>query len=205
MSVNFAMFYKKYLVRLKCICVLGWIGLNPAEIVGLKKSELQPIDNIGYKISTPRGEYGVFGKIFGVIENLLHLQSYKGYTNHYEANEDSTAQKSTRRIHLIESEYLFAPAVKGVNEEFTKGSFWNEIYNFNKVAAVLNTGRAIVFGNLYKNAMFSELYYYGSTDELSDNELRVKIQETFKCNPRTARVYRKQYQRFVRDVRNKKI
>lgn len=176
------------LIRVKSVCILGWIGLSPVEISDLKRGDLIPIGLNGYKIVTTTGEYEIFGEPFAVLYYLLDLEEYNGLP---------VGNSRGRKIVLkSNSDYLFKP--QGADDDkLNEKQIVQIISRFNMS---INKNTAIVFRNLYKNALFIEIY-----NDKSDKPLIAKIMDTIGCTYNVALSYREQYLQFANAMDNNKI
>lgn len=174
------------LVRVKSVCVLGWLGLTPDEIADMKVKDLMPIDLNGYKIIGNKGIYEVFGEPFSSLYFLSCLESYKGIP-------------TGKKIVLKGSdEYLFRPTNLGC-EKLDGDQIIQIIKRFNM--CIRNSMRTpIVFRNLHKNALFLEIY-----NDKSDTSILNKIMSVMGCTLNYALSYRDQYMKFVDALENNRI
>lgn len=174
------------LVRVKAICVLGWLGFTPDEIADIKVYDLSPIDLIGYKITNKNATYEVYGQAFAALYYLSDLEEYKGLP-------------SGRKVILKgNEEYLFRPTDADC-EKLDGGQIIQIIKRFNNcIPRSMKT--SIVFRNLHKNALFLDVY-----NDKSDKSLINKIMSIMGCTQNYAFSYRDQYMNFVEALENNKI
>lgn len=174
------------LVRVKAVCVLGWLGFTPDEIADIKVRDLSPIDLNGYKVSNKSGTYEIYGQPFTVLYYLSGLEEYNGLP-------------SGRRIILKgNNEYLFRPTDANC-EKLDGGQIIQIIKRFNNcIPRSMKT--SIVFRNLHKNALFIEVY-----NDTSDKSLINKITSIMGCTLNYAFNYRDQYVKFVDALESNKI
>lgn len=174
------------LVRVKSVCVLGWLGFTPDEIADIKVRDLTPIDLSGYKVTNKSGTYEVYGQPFTALYYLSGLKEYNGLP-------------SGRRIILKGSdEYLFRPTDANC-EKLDGGQIIQIIKRFNNcIPRSMKT--SIVFRNLHKNALFIEVY-----NDTTDKSLINKITSIMGCTLNYAFSYRDQYMKFVEALENNKI
>ncbi|WP_303341532.1 hypothetical protein [uncultured Duncaniella sp.] len=174
------------LVRVKSICVLGWLGFTPDEIANIKVRDLSPIDISGYKVSNKNGTYEVYGQLFAALYYLSGLEEYNGLP-------------SGRRVILKgNDEYLFRPTDANC-EKLDGGQIIQIIKRFNHcIPRSIKT--SIVFRNLHKNALFLEVY-----NDATDKSLINKIASIMGCTPNYAFNYRDQYLKFVEALESNKI
>lgn len=176
----------KDLVRVKSICVLGWLGFTPDEIANIKVRDLSPIDISGYKVSNKSGTYEVYGQPFTALYYLSGLKEYSGLP-------------SGRRVILKgNDEYLFRPTDANC-EKLDGGQIIQIIKRFNHcIPTSIKT--SIAFRNLHKNALFLEIY-----NDTTDKSLINKIASIMGCTQNYALNYRDQYLKFVNALENNKI
>ena len=174
------------LVRVKSVCVLGWLGFAPDEIADLKVRDLKPIDLIGYKVTNKSGTYEVYGQPFASLYYLSGLEEYNGLP-------------SGRKVFLKgNDEYLFRPTDANC-DKLDGGQIIQIIKRFNNcIPRSMKT--SIVFRNLHKNALFIEVY-----NDTSDKSLINKITSIMGCTLNYAFNYRDQYMKFVEALENNKI
>lgn len=174
------------LVRVKAICVLGWLGFTPDEIANLKVHDLSLIELNGYKVSNKSGTYEVYGQPFTALYYLSGLEEYNGLP-------------SGRKIILKgNDEYLFRPTDANC-EKLDGGQIIQIIKRFNYcIPRSMKT--SIVFRNLHKNALFLEVY-----NDTSDKSLINKITAIMGCTLNYAFNYRDQYMKFIEALENNKI
>lgn len=176
------------LVRVKAVCVLGWIGLSPIEISNLKRKDLQPIDLDGFRITTTKGTFELYGDPFATLFYLCDLEEY---------NSLPVGGSHGRKIFIKStSDYLF----RSQNEDCVKldeKQIINIIGRFNMGS---NTNTTIVFRNLHKNALFLEIY-----NDKSDKSLINKIMGIVGCSYNVALSHREQYLQFAEAMNNNKI
>ena len=174
------------LVRVKSVCVLGWLGFTPDEIADIKVRDLTPIDLSGYKVTNKSGTYEVYGQPFTVLYYLSGLEEYNGLP-------------SGRKIILKGSdEYLFRPTDANC-EKLDGGQIIQIIKRFNNcIPRSMKT--SIVFRNLHKNALFIEVY-----NDTTDKSLINKITSIMGCTLNYAFSYRDQYMKFVEALENNRI
>ena len=174
------------LVRVKSVCVLGWLGFAPDEIADLKVRDLKPIDLIGYKVTNKSGTYEVHGQPFASLYYLSGLEEYNGLP-------------SGRKVFLKgNDEYLFRPTDANC-DKLDGGQIIQIIKRFNNcIPRSMKT--SIVFRSLHKNALFLEVY-----NDTSDKSLINKITAIMGCTLNYAFNYRDQYMKFVEALENNKI
>lgn len=174
------------LVRVKSVCVLGWLGFTPDEIADIKVRDLSPIDLSGYKVSNKSGTYEVYGQPFTALYYLSSLEEYNGLP-------------SGRRIILKSNdEYLFRSTDANC-EKLDGGQIIQIIKRFNNcIPHTMKT--SIVFRNLHKNALFIEVY-----NDTTDKSLINKIIAIMGCSLNYAFNYRDQYMKFVEALESNKI
>ena len=174
------------LVRVKSVCVLGWLGFTPDEIADIKVRDLTPIDLSGYKVTNKSGTYEVYGQPFTALYYLSGLEEYNGLP-------------SGRKIILKGSdEYLFRPTDANC-EKLDGGQIIQIIKRFNNcIPRSMKT--SIVFRNLHKNALFIEVY-----NDTTDKSLINKITSIMGCTLNYAFSYRDQYMKFVEALENNRI
>lgn len=176
------------LIRVKAICVLGWLGFTPEEIAEMKVSDLKPIDTIGYKLSNKYGTYEIYGHPYSSLFYLSDLVQYKGLP-------------SGRKIALSEdSEYLMKPLEAACCEKLDSGQIIQIIKRFNACIPINLMQTSIVFRNLHKNALFIEIY-----NDKSDQPLLSKIAAIMRCSLNYAQSYKEQYSMFVTAIENNMI
>ena len=174
------------LVRVKSVCVLGWLGFAPDEIADLKVRDLKPIDLIGYKVTNKSGTYEVYGQPFASLYYLSGLEEYNGLPS---------GRKVFRKGN---DEYLFRPTDANC-DKLDGGQIIQIIKRFNNcIPRSMKT--SIVFRNLHKNALFIEVY-----NDTSDKSLINKITSIMGCTLNYAFNYRDQYMKFVEALENNKI
>ena len=175
------------LVRVKAVCVLGWLGFSLSEIAVLKKADLQRKDNDCYIITSSTGRYEVMGKPFTVLYYLCDLEEYYGVP-------------SGKKISLKSNdEYLFRAREPEI-EHLSENGLILLIKRFNSSVPSSMRG-AIVFRKLRKNALFSEILYYDPPEE----QLIDKIMEIMECGYMSALNYKQQYLRFAAAVKSGEI
>lgn len=174
------------LVRVKSVCVLGWLGFTPDEIADIKVRDLSPIDLSGYKVSNKSGIYEVYGQPFTALYYLSGLEEYNGLP-------------SGRKVILKgNDEYLFRPTDANC-EKLDGGQIIQIIKRFNNcIPHSMKT--SIVFRNLHKNALFIEVY-----NDTSEKSLINKITDIMGCTLNYAFNYRDQYMKFVEALESNKI
>lgn len=176
------------LIRVKSVCVLGWIGLTPVEISNLKKSDLVPIDLNGYKISGSKGTYEVYGEPFAALYYLSSLEEY---------NSLPVGGSRGRKIVLkSDSEYLF----RAQDVECKKLNELQIVQVLSRFNMSIPGKTPIVFRNLHKNALFLEIY-----NDKSNKNLISKITDIIGCTYNVALSYREQYQKFAEAMDSNKI
>lgn len=176
------------LIRVKSVCVLGWIGLTPVEISNLKKRDLELIDLNGYKISGSKGTYEVYGEPFAALYYLTSLEEY---------NSLPVGGSRGRKIVLkSDSEYLFRTQIAEC-EKLNELQIVQILRRFNMS---IPSKTSIVFRNLHKNALFLEIY-----NDQSDKNLISKITDIIGCTYNVALSYKEQYLKFARAMDNNKI
>lgn len=176
------------LIRVKALCVLGWIGLSIDEISNLKRQDLQPIDLHGFRISTTNGTFEIFDEPFTALFYLCDLDGY---------NSLPVGRSRGRKIYLVsDTDYLFRPQDEGV-EKLNSKQLINIISRFNMGS---DSSTVILFRNLHKNALFLDIY-----NDTTDKPIINKIIETIGCNYRVALSYREQYVQFAKAMDNNKI
>lgn len=177
------------LVRVKAVCVLGWLGMSPEEISNLKNSDLQLIDLNGFRIQTSRGNFEIYGEPFAALYFLKGLVSYNALpVNH------SRGRKITLNT---DSEYLFRGQKNPNTERLDAEQVIQILRRFNMS---VNGGKAIIFRNLYKNALFVEVY-----NDHSDKPLISKLMDTIECTYTAALHYKQQYLRFAEEMDSNQI
>lgn len=176
------------LVRVKSICVLGWIGLTPAEISNLKLSDLIKIGSDGYKIISSKGTHEVYGEPFTALYYLSSLREYNGLP--------TTGSRGRRIVLKGASEYLF----KAQTPDCEKLDGLQIVQILNRFNSSASTGTSILFRNLYKNALFLEIY-----NDKSSKPLTTKITDTIGCTYSVALGYKVQYLQFAEAMDNNKI
>lgn len=174
------------LVRVKAVCVFGWLGFTPDDIANLTLRDLSPIGFEGYKISGRGGSFEIYGQPFAAIYYLSDLESYKGLP-------------SGRRIILKgNDEYLFRPTDSNC-EKLDGGQIIQIIKRFN-MSVPRSMKTSIIFRNLHKNALFLEIY-----NDKSEQSLINKITSIMGCTLNYAFNYRDQYVEFVKALETNKI
>lgn len=184
------------LVRVKGMCVLGWMGFSLNEISALKKKDLVPIDNIGFKISTNRDIYEIYGEPYSVLYYLRDLKEYNGLVS---------GKKTVLQGH---EEYLFS-SFNLLMRKRNPADEQNGI-SVNHLIQILSRfnndipktkGKIITFRNLHKNAMFVEIYKANP----SQNEVIPTIAKVMNCTKRYASTYKAQYLYFAEAMNKGKI
>lgn len=176
------------LIRVKAVCVLGWIGLSPLEISNLKRTDLKPIDLSGYSIATGQGTFEVYGKPFATLFYLCDLEEYQSLP---------VGNSRGRKIVLKgNGDYLFRPQ-DAECEKLDEKQIVQIISRFNMG---VTSSTAIIFRNLHKNALFLEIY-----NDKSDKSLMTKIADTFGCTYNVALSYKEQYLKFADAMDNNEI
>ena len=175
------------LVRVKSICVLGWLGFTPSEIANLKKKDLKLSScNSKFIINHSSDTYEISGAPFASLFYLRTLQQYRsiphGKLMVLKGNED----------------YLFRPTVSHC-DRLDEGQIIQTIKRFNSQIPDLES-TSIVFRNLHKNALFLEIYY-----DKRNNSLIEKIISIMKCTPNSALNYKEQYLKFASAMDNNEI
>lgn len=174
------------LVRVKAVCVLGWLGFTPEDIANLTVRDLTPIGLDGYKISGRGGSFEIYGQPFAAIYYLSDLESYKGLP-------------SGRKVILKgNDDYLFRPTDANC-EKLDGGQIIQIIKRFN-MSVPRSMKTSIIFRNLHKNALFLEIY-----NDKSEQSLINKITSIMGCTLNYAFNYRDQYVEFVKALENNEI
>lgn len=174
------------LVRVKAVCVLGWLGFTPEDIANLTVRDLTPIGLDGYKISGRSGSFEIYGQPFAAIYYLSDLESYKGLP-------------SGRKVILKGNDgYLFRPTDANC-EKLDGGQIIQIIKRFN-MSVPHSMKTSIIFRNLHKNALFLEIY-----NDKSEQSLINKITSIMGCTLNYAFNYRDQYVEFVKALENNEI
>ena len=175
------------LVRVKGICVLGWMGFSLTEITKLKKDDLIPIDNIGFKITNGRDNYEVYGEPFSVLFYLKSLDSFRGLPG-------------GKLIYLkSDNRYLFRFAEPN-GTTIAETQLAQSLKRFNDQAAILGK-KSIIFRNLHKNALFLEIY----KSKPSEEDLISRIISVINCTYNYALNYKVQYLNFVEALNSGEI
>ena len=176
------------LVRVKAICVLGWIGFSLEDIFNLKKTDLIPIDNVGFKIRKGKEEYDIFGEPFAVLFYLQSLESYhalpSGKKTILKGNED----------------YLFRPTDSRV-EKFNNAQQGVQIIKRFNACIPKTSSSYIVFRNLHKNALFLEVY----EAKPMEKDLLGTLMSIMNCTFNYALSYKEQYLKFVEALESNRI
>lgn len=176
------------LIRIKAICVLGWIGMSRSDISNLKRKDLTRIGMEGYSIKTSGGTFEIFGEPFATLFYLYALDEY---------NSLPIGNSRGRKIFIKStSEYLFRPQEENI-EKLDEKQIINTINRFNMGS---DSDTTIVFRNLHKNALFIEIY-----NDKSDKPLINKIIDIVGCTYNVALSHRDQYLQFAEAMDNNKI
>ena len=176
------------LVRVKAVCVLGWIGLSPVEISNLKRKDLTPIGLDGYQINTSKGTFEIYGEPFTTLYYLTDLEEY---------NSLPVGGSRGRKIFIKStSDYLFRSQDENC-EKLIEKQIINIINRFNMGS---DSNTQIVFRNLYKNALFLEIY-----NDTSDKPLINKIIDIIGCSYNVALSHKEQYLKFAEAMDSNKI
>lgn len=173
----------KDLVRLKGICVLGWLGFTTKEIADFKVVDLQQKGFNAFTLKHESDELEISGKSFAVLYHLINLTDYK-------SNGKMIILKGSE-------EYLFRPTTDDC-DKIDEGHIIQILKRFNKkIPSYLKT--AIMFRNLHKNALFLKIY-----EDSSNKSLIKKISDTMNCSVNSALNYKEQYLDFVNFLERKK-
>ncbi len=176
----------KDLVRIKSICVLGWLGFSPDEIANIKIDDLSRVDTIGYRLINKMGSHEIYGKSFLALFYLTELKEYSALPS-----GKKTSIKGNE-------EYLLRPTVANC-EKLDGEAIIQIIKRFNNcIPPSMKT--SIMFRNLYKNALFIEVY-----NDKSDKSIIQKIISVMRCSPNYALNYKAQYIKFAENLDKNKI
>lgn len=174
------------LVRVKAVCVFGWLGFTPDDIANLKIRDLSPIGLEGYSVSGRGGSFEIYGHPFSAVYYLSDLESYKGLP-------------TGRKVILKgNDEYLFRPTDSNC-EKLDGGQIIQIIKRFN-MSVPRSMKTSIIFRNLHKNELFLEIY-----NDTSKQTLINKITSIMGCTLNYAFNYRDQYLEFVKALENNEI
>ncbi len=174
------------LVRVKSICVLGWLGFTIEEIVNLKKSNLSLVGCNGYRLSNKHGTFEIFDAPFAALYYLSELNEYKGIP-------------SGKKIVLKSNEEYLFRSQNITREKLDALTIAVILKRFN---SCIPSSRhiQILFRNLHKNALFIEIY-----NDISNRSLMEKITDIMKCDYKVGLSYKEQYNKFVTLLKNNEI
>ncbi len=174
------------LVRVKSICILGWLGWSAAAIADMQIKDLIPIGFNGFKLCNQNNAYEIYGEAFASLYYLSSLDEYNSLP-------------SGKRVFLSgNKEFLFRPTSKG-EERLTELSIIQVLKRFNALIPS-SSKRSIVFRNLHKNNLFLEIY-----NDHAESNLIAKIIKHMNCSQNYALNYKNQYLEFVNALENNKI
>jgi len=176
------------LVMVKAICVLGWLGYTPEEIAALKISDLTLTDANTYQLTRETETFELSGEPFAALYHLTHLEVYRAIPT------------GTQRTLQTTKTYLFRPTIRYNTDHLEATNITQVIKRFNDCMPASLNHKAIVFRNLYKNALFVEIY-----EDKRDISLMGKITTIMKCSQNSALNYREQYWQFANAIENNKI
>ena len=170
---------KRDLLNIKAIVILGWRGIMREEIVLIQKTDMRQ-EAGKYFITTARSNFEITQKEYEFLVWFSTLSEYRGFP-------------IGRLVVLKGNEgYLFRG--KKPDEDKNENSITKALDRFND--AVRDTGKAIVFRYLRKNALFAELY-----DELKGAETPVnlteQIKKKFNCEAKAALGYKVEYNLWI--------
>lgn len=174
------------LIRIKGVCVLGWLGFTLNEIAMLKTNDLIPINNNGYRINNKKKSHEIYGKAFWALYHLSSLTSYRSLP-------------SGNLVILSKDDFLFCPTTRGWGGR-DEIQIARIIQPFNLLLSAENIKPSIVFRNLHKNALFLEIY-----NDKSDRDLLEKIASAMGCSTKNAFNYKVQYLKFADLLTQNKI
>ncbi len=177
------------LVRVKGVCIFGWLGLQTYEIATIKKTDLTMIGYDTYHINTCKGEFEIKGKPFAALYFLYGLNEYNAI---YEGSQ-------TKKVYLKGNPiYLFR--TKNDKLETPNGAAIKQILK--RFVELKGDGyKAITFRELHKNALFVRLYNESASQPITLS----KISEVLGCTTNSAIAYKQQYLQFVEAIETGKI
>lgn len=175
------------LIRVKAICILGWMGFSLNEISHLQNNDLIKVDNNIFKISNKREIFELKNELYTIFHNLQTLTQY-------------SSLPTGKFVYLnTSSKYLLRPT--GDNCDKIDSNCIVQILKRFNAAIPKDIKTSIIFRNLHKNALFLKIY----ESKPNDNNLIKTITEVIGCERTYAYSYKDQYLKFADAMDNKKI